>query len=123
MWLSQILTQENESVQAEHGTVMLNTADGMETEGTAKARHLTQYAPYGYQAKVPVGEEVLLLAMPDGIAAAGTRAVPSPLPAGEIEITSAGGASLLLRNDGCVVINHTLVIDKEGQIHYGNSTD
>lgn len=123
MWLSRMLAADSETLSAEHGTVTLNTAGGMETEGTASTRHLTLYAPYGYSAKVPVGEEVLLLALPDGLAVAGAKAREASLQSGEIEITSAGGASLLLKNNGSVVINHSLIINKEGQIQYGNSTN
>ncbi len=119
MWLSQQLTPNEQMRQAERGTVTLNTADGLETEGTASTRHMALYAPYGYRAAVPVGEEVLLLPLADGIAAAGTRVCTDGLQAGEVALTSAGGASLLLKNDGTVVINGALVINKEGQLQNG----
>ena len=50
-----------------------------------------------------------------GLAVAGTKMDSGALEQGEVEIRSLGGASILLKNDGSVVIN-SLVIDKNGNI-------
>ena len=67
-------------------------------------------------AGIPAGEDVMLLPAADCLLAFGTTeqtAAPEP---GEIVITSRGGASIALKNDGTVVINRRLMIDKEGNI-------
>lgn len=116
MWLSKKLADSQTAPSAEQGKVTLSGAGIIEAEGTHSSRRIQLCQPYGYAAGIPAGEDVMLLPAADCLLAFGTTeqtAAPEP---GEIVITSRGGASIALKNDGTVVINRRLMIDKEGNI-------
>lgn len=115
MWISKMISQSRQSPKAEKGSVTLSS-NSLETDGTVKTRNIDAYAPYGYQCRPPVGEEVMLLPSGDGQVMIGSKAVCENLQSGEIRLKSLGGASIILKNDGSVVIN-SLVIDKNGVIN------
>lgn len=114
MWMSKMLAKNENVRTAEKGSVTLSS-DILEASGTVKTRDIESYAPYGYQSAPPVGEEVMLLPSSDGQVSLGSKVSCSQLEAGEIRLCSKGGASIVLKNDGSVVIN-SLVIDKNGVI-------
>lgn len=115
MWLSKRMCQNEVEERAENGSVTLSSSDTIETNSSIRVREISSYSPYGYSSLPPVGEEVMLVPSADGQAIVGTRIKASTLESGEILITSKGGASIRLRNDGSVVIN-SLTISKEGKI-------
>lgn len=113
MWLSKMLSRSDTSDKAEKGRVTLSGADGFEAGSSVTSRNINAYAPYGYNSLAPVGEEVILLPSSDGQVAMGTKNDSTSLESGEIKITSKGGAYIILKNDGSVIIN-SLKIDKNG---------
>lgn len=115
MWLSRMLSKQNNAEKAEKGSVTISKSDLLEADSSVNTRNLGSYAPYGYSSAAPVGEEVILVPSSDGQVAVGTRCKENELESGEIKITSLGGANIILKNDGSVVIN-SLVIDKNGVI-------
>lgn len=117
MWLSRRFNAGAQSA-AESGVVTLSENGVTDASSSLPARNAGCYAPYGYCAAVPVGEEVLVINGASGAAVAGAKMRASGLEQGEIELRSRGGASIVLKNDGSVVIN-TLVIDKNGNIAEG----
>ena len=123
MWISRKLAEESREPLAETGRITMNSRDGVEAQGSATGRNLSCFAPYGYCAKLPPGEEVMLLDTARGQAVLGARAAVSELQNGEIAITSAGGAKIELKNDGSVVINGTVIIDRYGEITYDITLD
>lgn len=66
--------------------------------------------PYGVQICVPQGERVMLL--PESDICLGTKNRSGGLSPGELRLYSLGGAEILLKNDGSVVINGR-VFEKE----------
>ena len=115
MWLSKMLSKGSHHQQAERGAVTVSDAAAPEASASLGARSAVSCMPYGYCSRAPVGEEVLVLPCADGNAVLGTAAKSTALASGEVQITSKGGACILLKNDGSVVIN-SLTIDKEGRI-------
>lgn len=116
MWISKMLSSNSTDEKAEKGRVIANADGKMEAGSTMFSKNISGYAPYGYQACVPSGEEVIILNSTDGQVALGTKAVSAEeLENGEIKISSKGGANIILKNDGSVIIN-SLVIDKNGVI-------
>lgn len=115
MWLSKMLSKNYSVQKAEKGNVTISENKNFETVSSVNSRNLNSYAPYGYAAVPPVGEEVILIPASDGQVALGTKCEASALESGEIKITSLGGAEIILKNDGSVVIN-SMVIDKDGVI-------
>ena len=117
MWLSKMLSLKGEtSAQAEQGTVTRADGSGIEAGATVSQRDVESFAPYGYSACLPVGCEVALVSTLKGQLALGTKSNAQGLEQGEIKLSSLGGASIVLKNDGSVVINNKLKIDREGQI-------
>lgn len=112
MWLSRNF-KSTQQTAAEAGVVTLSENGVTEANSSLPSRTSSCYAPYGYTAPIPVGEEVLVVNGASGAAVAGTKMNAGDLEQGEIELRSLGGARILLKNDGSVVIN-SLVIDKNG---------
>lgn len=105
--------------RAERGEVTLSSEENWEAAASQKVRNVSAYFPYGYVSLAPVGEEVLLIPAADGVAAIGVKAGSGGLSAGEIRISSKGGASIELKNDGSIILNKTVIIDSEGGISGG----
>lgn len=116
MWISRRMASKTSDEKIEKGRVITNNAGQLEAGATLLSKSIGEYAPYGYQASVPTGEEVMILHCAEGQAVLGTKTqTPEQLENGEIRISSKGGANILLKNDGSVIIN-SLVIDKNGVI-------
>lgn len=115
MWLSRKLSQASKNDLAEKGSVTLSNANEIEAGSTISTRSINTYSPYGYSSVEPVGEEVLLIPSSDGQVCVGSKTIANNLESGEVQIMSLGGAKIVLKNDGSVVIN-SLVIDKDGEI-------
>lgn len=114
MWISRRLRQATTQPKAERGSVILANDNGLEAGGTISTRDVSVYQPYGFSSVPPVGEEVMLLPSSDGQVVIGAKSSNS-CDAGEVVITSLGGAKIMLKNDGTIVLN-SLVIDKNGVI-------
>ena len=119
MWISKKLAASRSEKEAEKGVVATNSNGVIDAGSSGNSRGVICYAPYGYSAQLPVGEEIFLIPCADGEAALGVKSDGGGLSAGEVNISSKGGASLLLRNDGCVVINGSFIINKEGETENG----
>lgn len=115
MWLSKMVASESQAELAENGVVTLSSSGNIEAGSTLSTRSISSYSPYGYSAVMPVGEDVLLVPSSDGQVAVGVKDRASSLEPGEVEISSLGGAKIVLKNDGSVQIN-SMVIDKNGVI-------
>ena len=116
MWLSERLSKNQTEQAPEKGTVTLSHGNTLEAGAAMNSRSVRECAPYGYASKTPAGAEVMLLPVSDGQLALGINQETSELAPGEVKITSLGGASLVLKNDGTVVINSKFVIDREGNV-------
>jgi phage gp45-like len=115
MWLSKMMSKSSLSDKAEKGRITLSQPDNVEAESTVTARNINTYTPYGFTSLAPIGEEVILIPSSDGQVAVGTKNDSSDLQSGEVKIASKGGACIILKNDGSVIIN-SMKIDKNGVI-------
>lgn len=104
MWLSRKFGSDN-GTSAENGTVAIGGSATLRASATVQSDRVQSYAPYGYCAFAPSGEDILLISSADGTAGAGTRMKDETLSEGEISITSLSGGRILLKADGSVVIN------------------
>ena len=116
MWLSKMVSKNTSASRAQKGNITISGSADVEALATEGARKITAYTPYGYSSAAPVGEEVAVIPSDDGKIALGTKCKDAEIESGEVMITSLGGAKIILKNDGSVVINST-VIDKNGVIH------
>lgn len=117
MWLNEQMVNKRSSSEIESATVTMG-GNQVETVSSAQQRGAQVYAPYGYNAAVPSGQDVLLISGADGGFVAGVKSAKNSLKSGEIEISSAGGASIVLCNDGRVIING-MIINSKGEIENG----
>lgn len=114
MWLSRSFKSDMQNA-AETGVITMSANGVTEANSSLPSRTSECYAPYGYSFRLPVGEEVLIVNSASGAAVAGSKMSGNTLQQGEVEICSLGGARIVLKNDGSVVIN-SLVIDRDGNI-------
>ncbi len=114
MWLSKNISSKQRSQTAEKGKVTLSS-NQLEAGSTLINRGVESYAPYGYQSNPPVGENVMLIPSDNGQAVIGTLCRTGDIKTGEIRLCSKGGASIVLKNDGSIVLNG-LVINRHGVI-------
>lgn len=107
MWLTEKL-RADPSIKLASGQV----ADGGRFAVQADSLHdlPEQIFPYGFASAAEEGREAVML----GSYCVGLASAPDgDLAEGEVRLYSAGGAEILLRNDGCVVINGQ-VFEPEG---------
>lgn len=104
MWLSKRFGGVPQTA-AEAGTVSIGGNSVLKTVSTVQSEEVQNYAPYGYSAYAPDGEEILIINSANGAAGAGTKMKNDKLKEGEISLTSSGGAKVLLKNNGDVEIN------------------
>lgn len=112
MWLAKKLAAPAaEPVAAEFGSVTIEgDQTAVVTEG--ERRDISAVFPGGYFYRVQTGEMVAVLRcggteLIQGVVA---NAVPEDLEPGEVKISSAGGASLLLKNDGSILLQGNVTV-------------
>lgn len=114
MWMSKRIVATSEKKVAEKGKVTLSD-NQLEAGATVTRRNIDSYAPYGYKSVPPVDEDVIMLESNDGAVVLGTLSKDENIESGEVKISSLGGAYIILKNNGDIVLNG-LVIDSRGVI-------
>lgn len=114
MWMSKRIVATSEKEVAEKGKVTLSD-NQLEAGATVTRRNIDSYAPYGYKSVPPVDEDVIMLESNDGAVVLGALSKDEDIESGEVKISSLGGAYIILKNNGDIVLNG-LVIDNRGVI-------
>ena len=114
MWMSKRIVATSEKEVAEKGKVTLSD-NQLEAGVTVTRRNIDSYAPYGYKSVPPVDEDVIMLESNDGAVVLGALSKDEDIESGEVKISSLGGAYIILKNNGDIVLNG-LVIDSRGVI-------
>lgn len=107
MWISRYVT-ENSFSKDSPSVGMIRAAGGDKVSVSATNEHLSVpiAAPYGIAYVPPVGDRSLVLPTEAGNVCLGVITDASAdLQPGELMLYSAGGASVVLKNDGSVLIN------------------
>lgn len=107
MWLTQRLAGEK-GVKLRSGQV---AEENFSIQGESRYEQPEQLLPYGLSSWAAGGNQAVML----GGYCAGVSRLPDPeLAAGEVRLYSAGGAEILLKNNGQVQINgHTFDWEEE----------
>lgn len=106
MWLTSHLNRGDNSPYASRGSITGANGKRVQVDASAQHRDLKLVAPYGIYYVPPIGEGAVVLPFDGGEACVGVVAVPShKLERGELMLYSQGGASIVLKNDGTVLIN------------------
>lgn len=106
MWLTSFLNKEKGSKFATKGSITASGQQSVQVDASTQHRDVAVVAPYGIAYVPPVGEGAVVVPFDGGEACVGVvSAAPHNLQRGELMLYSAGGASIVLKNDGSVLIN------------------
>ena len=105
MWLMNYITKNSITApKAEKGGVK-SSGNTVSVDSSEEHREIKCCVPYGFASVVPVGESAVVLPLANGEASLGVLAKNVGLDEGEVMLSSKGGASIVLKNDGRVLIN------------------
>ena len=102
MWLLRYIT--NHSLAAP-GAVRGDFRGSAAVDAAGEHKDLSLCAPYGFFSLPPGGESAVVLPLEDGEVCLGVVGSADGLEEGELMLRSKGGASLVLKNDGRVLVN------------------
>ncbi|MGN0452780.1 MAG: hypothetical protein ACI4GZ_03155 [Ruminococcus sp.] len=95
-----------DTVSASKGNVTQSSAGRVEVDSAQAHRNLPIIAPYGIVYVPPVGAEAVVTPLDLGQGFVGVLApCREELQSGELMLYSSGGASIVLKNNGSVLIN------------------
>lgn len=105
MWLAkQMAARADGSEQATAGHVTA-VKTGLTVSADGEYRDVSMYAPPGISSRPKMGDPVLLLEANGEKQMVGAKCDTEGLLPGELRLRSAGGAEIVLKNNGQVVIN------------------
>ena len=106
MWLTAFLNKEKTKNTATRGSITASEQKSVQIDASTLHRDVAVVAPYGIAYVPPVGEGAVIVPFDGGEACVGVISdVPLKLNRGELMLYSQGGASIVLKNDGSVLIN------------------
>lgn len=106
MWLMNYITQNSITApNAVKGSVNKNNNDGTAVTSSDEHKNLKLCFPYGIVSVAPTGQRAVVLPLDDGEIGLGVIADRAELEEGEVMLYSKGGASVILKNNGKVLIN------------------
>ncbi len=107
MWISSFMAKNiKENTSATTGSVSDSKGSSVEVEASRRHMNVPLVAPYGISCVPPVGAQAVLVHTSAQDACVGVVCEETTqLQPGELMLRSAGGASILLKNDGKVYIN------------------
>lgn len=105
MWISEYITNNSVRQSVSGGAQIISDGGELDASGSFLHSGLSLCAPYGYSAVPTKGDNAVILSASGEEHCIGVRFSADGLEPGEIRISSAGGASIELKNDGRVYIN------------------
>lgn len=106
MWLMKYITNNSLSVPvAVKGELSGAGENGASVSASEEHKNLELCFPYGVVSVPPAGERAVVLSLNDGEVGLGVLKSTASLEEGEVMLFSKGGASLVLKNDGRVLVN------------------
>ena len=106
MWLLNYVTRNSFSkTEPTVGDVTAYSMGNVAVNSSLEHRDMPVIAPYGIAYNPPLGEASVVLPLVSEQACVGVVAQDKNLEEGELMLYSKGGASIVLKNDGSVVIN------------------
>lgn len=106
MWLVDYVTRNSfTKTEPSCGDVTNSSMGNVAVNSSLEHRNMPVIAPYGIVYNPPLGEKSVVLPLTKEQACIGVVAPYKQLQEGELMLYSKGGASIVLKNDGSVVIN------------------
>lgn len=111
MWLTRSIEEQTRRQRsAEDATVTSSSGSAIDALGTKLHGELPSVAPFGIACVPPDGTQAIVMPVSDGSVALGILMQDcKELSPGEIMLYSAGGARLILKNDGTIVANGKVI--------------
>ncbi|MBR5773838.1 MAG: hypothetical protein IKY44_03200 [Clostridia bacterium] len=120
MWISKKLAESNNQAlesNTEIGNLSITTDELIAAISSCEKRGISFYTPPGIEFYPSEGQRVLLISCGNQTVCAGVEMQKSStLRSGEIRLFSQGGASIVLKNNGSIVLNGKVTITKDGDI-------
>lgn len=111
MWLTKNIEQQTRR-QRSAEDAQITTAKGtyIDANGTKLHSSLPSLAPFGVTSVMPSGAQAVIIPVGTGSAALGiVQSASEELEPGEIMLYSAGGARLVLKNNGSIIANGKVI--------------
>lgn len=106
MWLMNYITRNSITApSAVRGSVTNSSEGELSVVSSGEHSEVRLCMPYGIASMPPSGEKAVVLPLDGTEVSLGVMADTSGLEDGEIRLCSRGGASIVLKNDGRVLIN------------------
>lgn len=107
MWLTSFMAKNiKEQVAATTGSVSGASSNEVQIEASQRHKNVPVIAPYGVVCVPPEGTQAVLVHTSSGDACVGVAApLCTDIEPGEVMLCSSGGATLVLKNDGRVLVN------------------
>lgn len=108
MWLSKQISDACKPPKTAKAGKVTSTQDNLVTiQSEQEYRQIKNVAPFGIVSVPPVGTKVVITPTDEGFVYTGTLAQSAELEPGELMLYSKGGANIILKNNGQVLINGT----------------
>lgn len=106
MWLMNYITRNSLSApKAAKGNIDKNSLDGVAINASGQHKNVKSCMPYGVFSVPASGSKGVVLPLDDGEISLGVVNDVKGLEEGELMLYSKGGASIVLKNNGKVIIN------------------
>lgn len=110
MWLSkQISNACKLAKNVKIGKVTSSNSNSVTVQSDQEYRQINAMAPFGVISNPPIGTKVVITPVENGYICTGSLSPSSTLEPGELMLYSKGGASIVLKNNGQVLINGTSI--------------
>ncbi len=115
MWITRFMNENSrDKKDSSVGSVTSSSGSGVEVSASASFRNLPMVTPFGIEYVPPVGESALVTEAESRRVCMGVlSSAPKNLGAGEVRISSQGGASVTLKNDGRILLEGRLFLNGE----------
>lgn len=113
MWIPKIITNNENPTAPFTANVMYSENGKVNVSSLEKVENVGECRPYGFACVPPTGSKAVVLPVGSSAVVCGVvGGSPLELEPGEVGLYTAGGASIILKNNGTVVINGQ-VFEKE----------
>lgn len=106
MWISKKIAVEDKNLSMASSGEIVDASGGLvSVQNSNEHRDIEMISPYGIAYNPTQGEKAVMLSIGDLSFCAGVVCENKDLAPGELMLYSSGGASIVLKNDGRVLIN------------------
>ena len=106
MWVPKVIAEEESGFVPYFASVVYSDKKSVAVSGSESVENIGAVCPYGIAYMPPKGSRAVVLPVGNTAVLCGVaEQSPRDLDEGEIGLYSSGGASIVLKNDGSVLIN------------------